>query len=211
MSNEMLHPREIGVRYRGRSEFPALIVLQEGASPVAVVKRRICQHIIGLKVGMQVMMKAIGMLSSEIAINTSDGEIHLRKPPGRMITLLAVNANLTPRLSPISIAVCMCLHKLNGLDKHAAGAAARIKHTTLIGCQHLYKQAHDASRSIELPALLSFGAGELGKKVFVHPAENILRPALAIPQADVRNKVNRADRGAACPDEGGHSPLAARP
>jgi len=59
--DKVLHPGEIGVAGRRRAENPALVVAQQLASPVAVVERRVGEHVIGLEVGVPVVVERIAM------------------------------------------------------------------------------------------------------------------------------------------------------
>ena len=63
----MLHPGEVGVAGRRRAVLPAPVVPEQLAAPVAVVERRIGQDVVGLQVGVQVAVEAVGVLRPRLA------------------------------------------------------------------------------------------------------------------------------------------------
>ena len=92
--DEVLHPGVVGVAGRRRAVLPALVVLQQIAAPVAVVERRVGEDVVGLEVRVQVAVEAVGVFLAEVAVDAANGEVHLGQPPGRVVRLLAVDADV---------------------------------------------------------------------------------------------------------------------
>ena len=78
----------------GMPYFQRLSSLQQLAAPVAVVERRIGQDVVGLEVRVQVAVEAVGVLRPEVAVDAADGQVHLGQPPGGVVGLLAVDADV---------------------------------------------------------------------------------------------------------------------
>ena len=178
----MLHPGEIGVAGRRHAEDPALVVAQQLAAPVAVVERRVGQHVIGLEVGVLVVVKRVAM--RDLRVDAADREVHLREPPGRVIRFLAVDRD-------VADAAAVRLDEFLALHEHAARAAARVVDAALIGREHLDQHAHDMRRRIELAALLALGAGELRQEVFVDAAEDVAGAVGRAAEADVADEIDQ--------------------
>lgn len=77
-----------------------------------------------------------------------------------------------------------------GLDKHTAGAAARVIYLALMRGNDLYNHFDDRGRSIELPTLLSFSVSELAEEIFVYLAQYITG-FLFSPEANLRDEINQ--------------------
>ena len=181
MVEEVLHPGEVGVARRGRAVGPALVLAQQVAAPVAVVERRVGQHEVGPQVREAVVVEAVAVVN--VGVDAADGQVHLGQPPRGVVRLLAVDADVA---QPAAVG----LHELLRLDEHAAGAAAGVVDAAAVGGQHLHQQPDDRGGRVELAALLALGAGELRQEVLVDAAEDVLRPAGRVPQADVADQVD---------------------
>ena len=83
--NEMLDPCEVGVACRRGAIFPSNILPQEFTLPVADIKRRIGEDVVCLQVFVDILPEAVRMMRADVAINSSDGEVHLAEPPCRGI------------------------------------------------------------------------------------------------------------------------------
>ena len=101
---------------------------------------------------MFVVMKGVAVRN--LRIDAPDGKVHLGKPPGRVVRLLAVNGDVA-ELAAVG------LDKLLTTDEHAARSATWVIDTALVGRKHFNQHAHDAGWRIELPALLALCTGEL--------------------------------------------------
>jgi hypothetical protein len=138
-------------------------------------------YIVGLEVGIAVVVEGVAV--GDLAIDAADGQIHLVESSGGVVGFLAVDADLADTTAVL-------LDELFGLDKHAAGATAGVVDTALVGSQHLDQQTDDAGRGVELAALLAFGAGELGEKIFVDAAEDVLAAPGLVAQANVADQID---------------------
>ena len=90
----MLNPGVVGVVHRRHPEFPAHVLPQVFAAPIAHVERRIGENEIGLEVGMQIRAEAVGVARAEIGVNAANGEIHPRQFPGGVVGFLPVNRDV---------------------------------------------------------------------------------------------------------------------
>jgi len=63
----------------------ARLVWQPIAAPLAHIKGRVGQDVIGLEVFVQVAMEAVGRFVAEIAFSAANGEVHFGQPPGGRI------------------------------------------------------------------------------------------------------------------------------
>ena len=155
--------------------------LQQLAAPVAVVERRVGQHVVGLEVGVLVVVEGVAV--GDLRVDAADGEVHLRQPPGGVVGLLAVDRDVA-ELAAVGLDELLALHE------HAARAAARVVDAALVGREHLDQHAHDAARRVELAAALALGAGELREEVLVDAAEHVLGAVGRVAQADVADQVD---------------------
>ena len=94
------------------------------------------------------------------------------------------------RLAAIAVPARVGVNKLNRLDKHAGRSATWIVNAAVVWLQHFNQQLDDRSRSVEFAALLSFGAGELRKKILVDAPEHVLGTTLGISNADIADHVD---------------------
>ncbi len=90
--DEVLHPGEVGVARGRHAVDPALVVLEQFAAPVAVVERRVGEHIVGLEVGVRVVVEGVAV--TDLCVDAADGEVHLGQPPGGVVRLLAVDGDV---------------------------------------------------------------------------------------------------------------------
>jgi hypothetical protein len=107
-------------------------------------------------------MEAIGVLRSQIVFDSANGEIHLRELPGSGIRFLSKDADVADTSA-------VRFDKFLALHEHAARPTAGIEDAAFVRSQHLDQELNDATRGVELSALLSFGAGELAKEVLIDP------------------------------------------
>ena len=70
------------------------------------------------------------------------------------------------------------------------GAAAGVVDAALVRFQHLHQELDDATRGVELAALLALGAGELGEEVLVHTSHHVFGAGLRVSNSDVGNQVD---------------------
>ena len=179
--DEVLDPGEVGVARRRHAVHPALVVPEQLAAPVAVVERRVGEDVVGLEVGVAVVVEGVAV--GDLGVDAADGEVHLGQAPGRVVRLLAVDAD-------VADAPGVGLDELLALDEHAAGAAARVVDAALVGGEHLDEHADDVARRVELAALLALGAGELGEEVLVDAAEGVLGAVGRGAERDVATEVD---------------------
>jgi len=179
----VLDPGEIRVPGGRCSEPPPHVIPELLPAPLLHVERGIGENEIRFQVRVKVAAEAVGMLRPQVPLDTPDGEVHLREPPGGGVRLLTVDANI-PDLPAVG------LHELLALDKHPARAAAGVKDPAMVGREHLDEDTDHAPGRVELAALLPLRARELGEEVLVHPAENVLRPVLLIAEADGPDEVD---------------------
>ena len=177
----MLDPGEVGVAGRRLAVDPALVALQELAPPVAVVEGRIGEDVVGLEVGVAVVVEGVAV--GDLGVDAADREVHLGEAPGRVVGLLAVDADVA-ELAGVG------LDELLAADEHAARAAARVVHAALVWGEHLDEDPDDVRRRVELAALLALGARELGEEVLVDTAEGVLRPVGRGSERDVADEVD---------------------
>ena len=181
----MLNPCEISVVDRRHPEFPANVLPQVFAAPIAHVERRVGENEIGLEVGMQIRPEAIGVARAEIGVNAANGEVHPRQFPGGVVGFLPVNRD-------VAHAPAVFFHEFFRLHEHAARTAARIEHAAFVGFQHGDEHLHDALRGVELAAALAFRAGEFAEKVFIDAPEHVLGLRRRFVEADVADDVHEA-------------------
>ena len=180
--DEVLHPGEVGVAAR-RQRRTSSARRRRLRDPVAVVERRIGEDEVGLQVGMEIALEGVGVLGAEIGFDAANGEVHLGEAPGGGVALLAVDADVA---EPAAVG----FDELLRLHEHAARAAAGIVDAAFVRREHLDEEPDDALRRVELAAFLAFGAGELAEEVFVDAAENVLRAACFVAQADGADQVD---------------------
>ena len=71
---------------------PALVVAQQLAAPVAHIEGRVGEDVVGLEVGVAVVVEGVAV--GDLALDAADGEVHAREPPGGVVRLLAVDADV---------------------------------------------------------------------------------------------------------------------
>src|ERR1017187_8515901 len=92
--DEMLYPGVGGVVHRRHPEFPAHVLPQIFAAPIAHVERRVGENEIGLEVGMQIRPEAVGVAWAEIGLNAANGEVHPRQFPSVVVRFLSINGDV---------------------------------------------------------------------------------------------------------------------
>ena len=157
--NHVLHPGEVGVALGRDTVLPSFIVREPLAAPVGDVEGGIGEYEIGLEIGVAVVVKAVPM--GNLPLDAANGEVHLREPPGRIIRLLAVDADVAVRPPAVAVAAGVRVDELDRLNEHARGAAARVVDPAFVGLQHFDQELDDAARGVEFPAFLSFRVREL--------------------------------------------------
>ena len=100
--DDVLHPGEVGVARRRHAVLPALVVAQALAAPVADVEGRIGEDEVGLEVGVAVVVEGVAV--GDLAVDAADGEVHLGQPPGGVVRLLAVDADVGLGLAAVAVA-----------------------------------------------------------------------------------------------------------
>src|SRR5690625_4833454 len=99
---------------------------------------------------MLIIMESVCMLLSEVIIDASYGQVHLRQFPCREIVFLSINGNIT-------YASLVFFHKPFTLYEHTARATTRVIDSPFIRLNHLNKQFNDGRWCIELTGILTFG------------------------------------------------------
>ena len=138
---------------------------------------------------MAVIAEGVAMLN--LTVNPTNGEIHLRKAPRRVVGLLPVNGQVPSSLPAIPVAAGVCPDELRRLHEHARGAATGVVHSPPEGLQHLHQEFDDAAGRVELSAVLAFSTGEPGKEELVDPPQNVLGTSLGVADLDVTDHVNQ--------------------
>lgn len=190
--DDVLHPGEVGVAGGRHAVFPAFVVAQVLAAPVGDVEGRIGEDEVGLEVGVAVVVEGVAV--GDLAVDATDGEVHLGQPPGGVVRLLAVDRDVglhsLGHLAAIAVARGVRADELDGLHEHPRRAAARVVNAAAVGLEHLDQQLDYAARGVKLAAFLALGTGELGEEVFVNAAEHVLGAASLVTDLDVRDEVN---------------------
>src|SRR5579863_4669829 len=181
--DEVLDPGEVSVARRRDAKFPANILGEAVAAPIAIVKGRIREDEIGLEVLMRVVLERAFAVPGDIGLDAANGEVHFAETPRRLVGFLTVDAE-------VGAAAAVSFGKFFGLHKHAAGATARVKDAAFVGFNHFDEELDDRLRRVKLAALLAFAGRELSEEVFVHAAENVLRSAFLISEADGADEVD---------------------
>ena len=188
---DVLEPSVVGVAHRGHAELPAGVLTQPIATPIGDVERRIGEDEVGLEVLQLVLVEATLVVPADVGVDTAHREVHLGKPPGRVVALLPVNGD-------VADAPAVFLDELLGLDEHAAGAAAGVIDAALVGLQHLDQQPDDGAGRVELAAALALGAGEAAEEVLIDPSENVAGAVGLLGHADPAHKVNQLAEHDSC-------------
>ncbi|MNF64309.1 hypothetical protein D3C84_460350 [compost metagenome] len=115
---------------------------------------------------MLIANEGVGRLTAEVEVDAANGQVHRRQAPSRRIGLLAIDRDIA-ELATVDF------DEFFRLDKHTAGAAARIVDLAMVRIQYRDQGFDDAGRGVELPALFTFGTGELAEEVFIDLAEQV--------------------------------------
>ncbi len=179
--DEVLNPGEVGIALRRDAVLPADVVVL--AVPVGVVEGRVGEDVVGAEIGVDVAAEGVGLLGPEVGLEAAQGEIHDGQAAGGGVALLAINRDVA-ELAAVGF------DEFLGLHEHAPGAAAGVVDAALVRREHADEEADDAARGVELAAILPLGAGELGQKVFIDPAENVLGAVFPVAEADRADEVD---------------------
>ena len=171
--DNVLNPRKVGVAIRWCAELPAHIVSELVCAPVGEVERWICQDKVRLQCWVAVVEEGIGVILSEVGLDATNSQVHLRHLPGCRVRVLTIDRDL------VDIAG-VALDKLCRLHKHTARAAARVIDTTCVGLQDINKGLDNAGRGVKFARQLALSLGKLREAVFVGTTEDILRVAVLV-------------------------------
>src|SRR5438876_5595696 len=119
----------------------------------------------------------------DLAVNAPDCEVHTGEPPGGVVRLLTIYAD-------VSDPAAVSRDELLRLHEHSGGTAAGIVHPPFVRLDHLDKQPDDATRGVELAALLALGACKLREEVLIDTAEGVLGAALLVADTNVANEID---------------------
>jgi hypothetical protein len=89
---EVLHPGEVRVARGRHAVLPAHVFRRRSLAPVAVVERRVGEHVVGLEVLVAVGVEGVAV--HDVGVDAADREVQLREPPGGVVRLLAVDADV---------------------------------------------------------------------------------------------------------------------
>jgi hypothetical protein len=81
--DEVLDIGEVGVAGGRDAVFPAFVVAEAFAAPVGDVEGRIGEDEVGPEIGKLLVVKVVAV--GDLALDATDGEVHLRKPPGGVV------------------------------------------------------------------------------------------------------------------------------
>jgi hypothetical protein len=166
-----------------------LVLAEAVAAPIAHVEGRVGEDEVGLEVREAVVVESVAV--DDLAFDAADGEVHPGEPPGRTVRLLAVNRDVRPRLAGIAVAAGVCADELHRLHEHLRGTAAGVVHPALVRLEHFNQQLHHAVWRVELAALLSLGARELGEEVLVDATQHVLRLGFRVADLDVGHEIDK--------------------
>ena len=113
MVDHVLDPREVGVPGWWGAVFPAGVVAEAFAAPVADVERRVGEDVVGSQVGVAVVVERVGGPVGEVGFDAAQREVHLAESPGGGDELLAVDGD-------VGAFAAVGLHEFGRLDEHAA-------------------------------------------------------------------------------------------
>jgi hypothetical protein len=181
--DEVLDPRVVGVAGGRDAVLPALVVPQALAAPVGEIERRIGEDEVGAEVRVEVAVEAVLIVGAEVGVDAADGEVHLGQLPGGVVGLLAIDGDV---VLPSAVGEDEPL----GGDEHAAGAAAGVEDASAEGLDHLDQELDHALWSVELAPALALGGGEPAEEVLVDAAEDVLRTAGGVAEADAGDEVH---------------------
>src|SRR5260370_8097156 len=121
---------------------------------------------------MKVISEGVRVLSTEVALDPPDGQVHLAQLPRGGVRFLAEDRQAcTPS--------AMCLEKPDGLYEHAAGTKARVVDAAVERLDHFDQQPDDGLRRVELPPPLALTPPGAPHERLVHPPEPLPLPPLA--------------------------------
>jgi hypothetical protein len=150
----MAYPGEIGIADGRHTANPALVFAQPSTAPIAVVERGICEDVVGLEVRVQIPVKTVSVFFPQVRLNTSDGEVHHRQPPGGVVGLLTVDRDIADLPT-------MGLDEFLATHEYAPAPAAGVKNPALVRREHFNQESHNTAGCVKLPALLALGTGKL--------------------------------------------------
>ena len=157
-----------GTGGRGVVAVPASVVDEfVGAAPVLQVEGGIGHDVVGLEVGVLILEEGVGGDFAEVGGEPAHGEVHLGQLVGGGGELLPVDGD-------VLLVAVVAFDKFDGLDEHAAGAAAGVVDLAFVGLDHFGDEIDDALRGVELAPELALGGGELAEEVFIDPADGVL-------------------------------------
>ena len=116
---------------------------------------------------MLIVGKSIRSHLAQIGRNTSDSQIHLCQLESSVGVLLTIDRNLF-------LISAVRFNELDGLNKHTAGAAARVIEDTVVWLQHFSNQIYNALRGIELTLTFTFSKSKLTEKIFIYTTDDIV-------------------------------------
>ena len=163
------YPGVVGIAGgRGVVAVPASVVDEfVGAAPVLQVEGGIGHDVVGLEVGVLILEEGVGGDFAEVGGEPAHGEVHLGQLVGGGGELLPVDGD-------VLFAAVVAFDKLDGLDEHAAGAAAGVVDLAFVGLDHFGDEIDDALGGVELAPELALGGGEFAEEVFIDPADGVL-------------------------------------
>jgi len=89
----------------------------------------------------------------------------------------------------ISIARGVSIDEFDRLNKHPGGAATGVIDAALERLNHLNQQADNATRGIKFTTFFPLGAGKTAQKVFINPAQDVLRASVFIADLYIVDEV----------------------
>ena len=131
--NHVLHPSEVRIALRRYAVAPALVVGQPLATPIGDVERRVGEDVVRPKVGVAIIVEAVTV--GDLALDASDGKVHLRQSPRRVVGFLAVDgaAHARPPLPfPVAWAAMNAADCTNMPDEPQQGSYTRPRYGSSI-------------------------------------------------------------------------------
>ena len=143
---------------------------------------------------MLILEEGVGGDFAEVGGEPAHCEVHLGQLVGGGGELLPVDGD-------VLLAAVVAFDKLDGLDEHAAGAAAGVVDFAPVGLDHFGDEIDDALGGVEFAPELALGGGEFAEEVFIDPADGVL--FLILDGVDVVDGIDEGGELAAIEPEAG--------
>jgi len=179
----VLNPSEVGIATGRDAVLPPHVILEALSSPVAEVEGGIGDDEVKLEVLLVVVEEGVTVPGAEVALDSTDCEVHPGEPPCGGVGFLAKDGDVVA-LSSVG------LDEVIGLDEHASRSAAWVIYPSLVGFHHLDEEPDHAAGGVELASLSPFSGCELAEEVFENPSQDVPGSVLILPESDCADEVH---------------------